>query len=214
MDLSELANAAMRPVRARSADVAAVRLRDLTAADVAMSAAHEGSPVEPSHRPIQRIRDTHHLAAQLLVQGAETPAIARRTGYAPSYIGVLRRDPAFCELIEYYRGQREEIFTNLNERLAAISMVAAEELLERITETPEALSNRELMEALSMTADRTGHGPQTKNTNVNVNVDLAGRLENARQRAFAPETLNLAASPTLALPAAGEAAPRPPKGED
>jgi hypothetical protein len=39
-----------------------------------------------------------------------------------------------------------------------------------------------LTELVKMGADRTGFGPQSKSTNVNVTVDFGARLEAARRR--------------------------------
>lgn len=141
---------------------------------------------------VKKIRHTHHNLARLIASGVRHEEISQITGYSPAYISSLSSsDPAFKNLIGYYQSmiseESREVQVSLNERLIATSMLAAEELQERLTESPEEFSVNELNDILKTTADRTGFGPQTKNTNVNVNVDLAARLESARRRISAPE---------------------------
>ena len=44
------------------------------------------------------------------------------------------------------------------------------------------MTTGQLLDIVKMGADRTGHGPQTTATNLNVNVDIAAKLEAARKR--------------------------------
>lgn len=172
------------PARGRKpAQLNAVKKRDLTRADIdALWDLPEGG-LGAETNPVLKIRNTHHALARLLAEGRKQVEVSAITGYSPSYISTIQNDPAFKNLIAYYKGQVEEQFTSVHERLAALSMLSAEELQERLATDPDSFTNRELNELLELTADRTGFGPQSRNVNVNVNVDFASRLENARRRA-------------------------------
>lgn len=155
----------------------AVKVRDLTVDDLMSAKGRKVNSVTPS---IAKIRDSHHALARLLAEGRKDVEISLLTGYSPSRISILKNDPAFSELVSYYKQNVSDTFVTVHERFASLSRDAAEELQSRLDETPETFDNEELMELAKLTADRTGFGP--KSTNVNINVDLAGRLEAARKR--------------------------------
>lgn len=165
--------------------VLGTKKRNLTEAD--LKGAKNLKPEKISQTPsILNIRNTHHMLAMLLAEGRRNEEISAITGYSTGYISTIQSDPALKSLIEYYKSMNKEAFreaqATLFERLNAISMIASEELMQRLTEKPDDFTNRELMEAVEITADRTGFGPQTKNTNINVNIDMASRLQKARAR--------------------------------
>ena len=103
-------------------------------------------------------------------------------GYDGSRVSILLDDPAFKELLSFYRADVNAQYRDLHVRLSGLALDAAEELSMRLEEKPEDISITALMELTKMGADRTGHGPQSSTTNLNVNVDLAGRLQRARER--------------------------------
>jgi hypothetical protein len=76
---------------------------------------------------------------------------------------------------------KEEEFRDFHKQAASMTLDMLEELRTRFEETPDKMSNEFLIDTVTKLADRTGHGPRT--TQVNVNVDLAARLEMARRRA-------------------------------
>lgn len=198
------------PARGRKAKThSVIQKRDLTEADIgALWDVPEGG-LKSETNQVLKIRNTHHALARLLAEGRKQVEVSSITGYSPSYISSIQNDPAFKNLIAYYKSQVEETFVSVHERLAALSMLSAEELQARLTENPDEFSVRELNELLSLTADRTGFGPQSRNVNLNVNVDLAARLEKARVRSGlgdsssvpqgSPEVSGPAPRPTLNL---------------
>ena len=107
-------------------------------------------------------------------------------GYAPSRVSILLDDPAFAELLIFYRGEVQEKYLDMHGVLAGLSLDAAMELRERLEadmqNEDKSISIGQLVELTKLGADRTGFGPQSSSTNVNLNVDLAGRLEAARRR--------------------------------
>jgi hypothetical protein len=154
--------------------------RELTADDLAsLGEARESTPAPT----VTRLRERHHALARCLASGMKNVEAAAVTGYDQSRISVLRADPAFRELIEHYRTHVDAAWRDGAQAMADLHLDATTILHERLVEDPDKFDNTELTEIMKLTADRTGHGPQTKSTNVNVNVDLGSRLEAARERA-------------------------------
>lgn len=148
----------------------------------------EGLGVEKglkSLSPVKRISDRHHALARCIASGVTDFEASVVTGYCLGRIRGLKQDPAFKELVTFYRGAVIEKFADLHERLAGLAVDAADLLRDRMEDSPEEISTGQLTELVKMGADRTGHGPS--NTTVNVNIGLASRLEAARKRVL---TLN------------------------
>ena len=175
LDFGELRTVGRAP-RAVDAEV----LRELDEADLAMLAEEKGSAAPP----LKRISERHHNLARNLAGGMGPGEAAIVCNYDPSRVSILLADPTFKELVEFYRADVDRTFRDLHGRLFSLAMDAAEELAGRLEDEERAkeLSVSALIEVVKMGADRTGHGPQATNTNVNVNVDLANRLQAARER--------------------------------
>lgn len=154
-------------------------LRSLTEADVALLATERG--IQPSS--IKKLTDSHHALARCLAEGMKDADAAAVTGYTPSRISVLRDSPLFAELIEHYRSNKDAAVADLHERMATLGLDLVEELRERLETEPEKIGTSLVLEALKTVADRTGHGPSSKTTNVNLNVSLADRVAEGRRRA-------------------------------
>lgn len=152
-------------------------LRPLGDADIALLAREKGSTTPP----LKRIRDRHHAAARLLSAGISEGQVAAITGYDVSRISILKNDPAFRELLEFYRGHVDAAYVDLHEQLAGMSKDALVMLRERMEEEPEKITLLQLIELTKMGADRTGYGP-TQKVEQNVNINLANRLDQARAR--------------------------------
>lgn len=157
-------------------------LRELTEADLALLATERG--VQPS--AIKRISDRHHSLARLLASGTSVSDACAITGYTPSRISILKGDPAFEELIAFYREGKAEAVQDLSDKLVEVSREAVGILQDRLELEPEAFDAGTLLDLAKFGADRTGHGPQSRTTNLNVNVNLADRLSAARKRVSTP----------------------------
>jgi len=153
--------------------------RDLTRADLE-------TYLEPRERQqaqaVTKIRQRHHALARALAMGMTQVEAARVVGFTPERVHVLMLDPALNELISFYQSQVDEAQIDLVERMARLATDAVEVLHERLEENPDSFDNEELLSVLKTTADRSGYGPASKTTNVNVNVNLADRLAEARRR--------------------------------
>lgn len=117
-------------------------------------------PPQPPATVIARLRQRHHAAARLLAEGRKVAEVAMITGYQPGRISALQADPAFIELIHYYSSQVDAVYVSVHERLAALSESAVGELQDRLEETPEKFSVRELKELAELALDRTGFAPK------------------------------------------------------
>lgn len=156
-------------------------LRELDESDLVLMGTEKGSA--PS--PIKRLSERHHALARNLAVGMDHKQAAAIANYSESRISILLGDPAFKELLAFYREPYEDITRDTGTMLANLAKDAAEELSIRLEEDSESFSNGQLMDVVKMGADRTGYGPQTSATNINVNVDLAAKLQAARQRVAA-----------------------------
>lgn len=160
------------------------RTRALTPADI------ESLGLHPA--PVQRIKklcDSHHAVARLVAEGRPGVEISALTGYVQSRISILKSDPAFAELVEFYRGEQRDAYANLADRMALLSLDTIQELQDRLVNEPESFQIDQLQAQLRMLADRTGFGPTAK-TDVQITVaGFADRLEEARRRVEAAKVI-------------------------
>lgn len=104
---------------------------------------------------IARLRHRHHLVARLLVEGRPNIEVAAITGYAQGSISQMKADPAFQELMEYYKGQTDAVYVGVHERLARVGEMALDEIEDRLHTKPDTFSNKELRELTAETFERT-----------------------------------------------------------
>lgn len=175
----------LSPVRTRGraqAPLAVEYIRDLTPADLVLLEVERGTK-PPA---VQSFRDSHHRVARCFASGMTPGQVGAQTGYSQSRLSILSSDPSFQDLIAVYRKAGAEAFAEYTD-IAMGNMVKAERLvedaLEAVGEAPEPLELaqiRPLLDIISDRADRFGY--PRGSTQVNVNLDFAGRLENARRR--------------------------------
>jgi hypothetical protein len=139
---------------------------------------------------IQKLRDPHHRLARMLATGMRQVEVAALCGMSYNRLHVLTKDPAFQELVASYRGLVTAEFVRSQDHfmeVATSNMLKAEtmlaEKLEAAEENGEFLPTRDLIAISRDAADRFGYGK--KSLNVNVNVDFAAKLEEARKRSAA-----------------------------
>jgi hypothetical protein len=101
----------------------------------------------PPKHALLRVNHTHHLAAQLITSGTVSQVeVSRRTGYTPTYISKIKKDPEFQKLLEYYEGKVEQEYVNGLERMQVLGLAVLDELQARLATNPEGWTKRELME--------------------------------------------------------------------
>lgn len=180
--MNEISTEVFRTRGRAAAPVQAAAVRELDETDIALLGEEKGSRPPP----LKRIAERHHALARCLASGMKPGDAALTCGYDASRVSILQADPAFKELLEFYRDDVNRAYQGMHENLAGLSMDALAELRERLEADMQAddktLSVGQLIELTKMGADRTGFGPQSSSTNVNVNVDLAERLKAARER--------------------------------
>lgn len=167
--------------RGRAArEAPATLVRALEPADLSALSSERGVTAPP----LKRVKDRHHALARALASGMAPGVAAVAVGIQGSTVSILCADPAFKELLAFYRSETDAAYRSLHEELSGISMDAAAEIRKRLEddEMVGKMSLDTLTELVKMGADRTGFGPQSKSTNVNVTVDFGARLEAARRR--------------------------------
>ena len=150
-------------------------VRELTSSDLALLATERG--VKPT--ALTRISDRHHALARCLAVGMNTTQICLITGYTPSRISILKGDPAFEELIQFYRENSAEDTLDYQKKATLARNMATDLLIERMDEEPDKIDAATLHKISKDNAAITGHGPKS---NVNVNVSFGDRLGRARER--------------------------------
>lgn len=154
-------------------------VRELGAEDLALLQMERGVTPRPL---IQRITERHHSLARCLASGMKNWEAAIVTGYTKEYIGIMKGDPTFKDLIHFYSQHVDAQYADLHKRLAGIAVDAADLLRDRMEEEPDKISTGQLVELTKMGADRTGHGPASTSTQLNIHVNMADRLKAARER--------------------------------
>lgn len=143
-----------------------ISLRELFPKDLA-----EPKPPGGSTLPaLKRIRAVHHQAARLLATGMAPGQVSLTTGLCPSRISILQRDPSFSELVAHYRELDEEIFLDVRGQVAALGTTAAQVLHDRLLESPEDVSTKDLTQLLSTALDRGGYAPVQKTISTTTNL--------------------------------------------
>lgn len=146
--IEELSLGPARGGRRKAAEpVRVMAVRGLDPDDVELLA---NPPVVGSLPSIPQIRHQHHQLAGLMARGVDNAEISLITGFAPSYISMLRNAPDMKELIEYYSSQAEERTVDALARLRGIGIASVEELQHRLNEAPEKFSNAQLMDLIEV----------------------------------------------------------------
>ncbi len=157
-------------------------VRQLNSADLALLETERGVKA-PS---LKRLRDSHHAIAKCISQGLPGAEISAITGYSQSRISILKADPAFQELVSFYKEQAEtayaEVISDAASKIAAVRNDVLDELSDRLNDEPDKIPTETLLDALKVTADRSGHGPASKSMNVHMHLDLADRIAAGRRR--------------------------------
>jgi hypothetical protein len=129
-----------------------------------------------------KLKDRHHSVARLLAAGHKPFEVCAITGYSASHISLLQGDPAFEELLAFYRAHEDAAGADLTQRLKDAAATAVAKLSDRI-ESDEEIEFSDLSKATRDLLDRAGHSPKlTKD--VNITIGLAERVEQARRRAI------------------------------
>lgn len=172
-------------------------VRPLTAGDLEMLAQDRGVQKPKTLSSLTMLSERHRNLARLLAMGKSDWECSVITGYTQSRISILKSDPAMRNLIKHYSEEKDIVYVQAHEKMAQVVSTALDVLQERL-EDPEAvaeMSTGQLLSIIETSADRSGLGPSSK-SEVQVNVNIADRLEAARKRAReASRTIEVKAQP-------------------
>lgn len=136
---------------------------------------------------IKRIRNVHHLVARLAASGLSNREISESVGYSQARLSVILSSPAMVELCAQYRNMDNESWLkgrdHFYDTMSELGTRSARIILDNYDaaeESGEVIPVRTALSVLEFASDRTGY--HKKQTNVNVNVDFAARLEDAIKR--------------------------------
>lgn len=168
----------------RKSEVRVLEVRSLTPADLDLLR-RRTAPI-----PIRTLRDRHHHIAWLIALGKRDVDISVELRISPTRIGQLKVAPAFIELIDRYRAEiastRRDAALDLA-RLATENMVKGEQIISKaidagIADPSTAPDLRTLNRIVSDRMDRFGYPKRTVTDSRSVNINFAGKLEDAIAR--------------------------------
>lgn len=143
---------------------------------------HRTREVGVKAAPLKRLQSQHHRMAARLASGAKTGEVAAEFGITASRVSVLKADPTFAELIEYYRVRECNADEVERQGLRDLGALALTTLHEKLEDDPESIDPEFLLKVVEKVYDRTGHAPKRVEEKT-LNVNFGDRLESARQRA-------------------------------
>lgn len=132
----------------------------------------------PSHtvRATGALRESHHGVARLIAQGARDIDASRMSGYSPGRIATLRRDPAFQELVSFYKGEFDDTHMDLVTYAQEVARDTLQSLHEDILDgapiKPEVKAD-----IFKTVADRAGFAPVQRSISRSLNVSIAERMD-------------------------------------
>lgn len=140
------------------------------------------APAPANIAAVKRITDRHRRMARMLASGCTPGEVCAATNITGPRLSVLQNDPSFKALVEFYRTREDEEYSLVQQRLEELGGAAIDEIQDRLETSPEGFDIDDLLEVGKFAFDRSGHGPASKTTQTNVNVNIAARLEEAQRR--------------------------------
>lgn len=135
-----------------------------------------GAPRGGAVVSVQKLRARHHEIARLMASGLRDKEIMETLGGSLMNLTLLRRNPAFQNLLLFYMAERDAQAMDLAGQIrqtAAMSLDLVQQKLEEAIEDPgkrDALGNKFLLEATTTLLDRAGFNPTQKHVVANVGV--------------------------------------------
>lgn len=154
-------------------------------------------PVVNAPVTLKRLRDSHHAVARLLAHGLTPLQVSIQTGYSPSRISILQRDPTFRELLAEYSRETDTRGVAFEYQMELVAKDVVQEIHERIQDAPESVSMGELHDIGKLLIDRAGYAPVARSVSKSMVLNVGDRMDAARRR------LGLAEPAPAALPRKG-----------
>lgn len=152
--------------------------RDLTQEDLLVLSTTQ----LPAKNTIKRLTYTHHSIARLVAIGEHHVVISAKLDVSVSHIKSLMADPAFNELVSHYKSNADAALADFQEQLAGLGTRALTAMRERLDNSPDDISTKELLAIGEMTMDRLGHGP-TKTLKVQDQARIIAELKSMQDSA-------------------------------
>lgn len=156
-------------------------LGELTELDLSLLDTEKGSKAPA----LKRLSERHHALARLIADGMKLGEAGMICGYDASRVSILRDDPTFKELVEFYQREKERVYYGMHETIATAGKMAWDLIIEKMDDSPDKVKMAEAIEIAKAASDRSGHGPQSSSTQLNIHVGLGAKLEEARRRVAA-----------------------------
>jgi hypothetical protein len=131
---------------------------------------------------LKRLRDSHHSVARLVAAGLSNIQISLQTGYAPARVSILRADPTFIELVQFYRNNADAVRMTFEHRMLLAAEDFVQHLHETLHDTPEAFTPETALDAVKILADRAGFAPINRSITKSVTYNVGDRMDAARAR--------------------------------
>lgn len=129
----------------------------------------EVQPVEA--HAVARLRFSHHEAARMFALGARDWQVAEALGYSTQTVYLLRRSPAFANLVLYYTRNRNASVADVGVKLDALLGDGLSVLHERVLAGQ--IKTGELTHLTMSLASRRGHPETTRSQTSTLNVTLS-----------------------------------------
>lgn len=148
-------------------------------------------------KDVQALRARHHGAARLLAEGVPEGVVAELCGYTGPYFSTLKNNPAFIELLEFYRAPKTEAAKLMGEKLRVAADMSIEMIMTRLESEGKEATLSELTAIAKLGFDRSGNGPNSTVVNVSehrlVADDELKELAKAARRSEAPRIIDVEA---------------------
>jgi hypothetical protein len=119
-----------------------------------------------------RLRARHHQLARYIAEGKAPREAAFIVGYAPTTVGGYMQDPAFRELVDYYKAQVHHEYLDMHHKLGSLAATAVDILHERLEERPAAFTNNELRQIINDACDRSVAPSRGAGTGSGVSINV------------------------------------------
>jgi hypothetical protein len=156
--------------------------------DLGLEIIGEITDVGPDEQPVPaviapaRLRDSHHAVARLVALGQAPAEISIQTGYSVARLYTLARDPAFKDLVAFYRNDHTAIHENFMETMGLVARDALQEIHERLQDQPDRFNEDQLLDVFKVTADRAGFAPIQRTINKSIHTTIGLKFGAAEQR--------------------------------
>ena len=147
-------------------------LETLVAEDGLPPASSAMSPALSPATVTDRLRARHHQLARYIAEGKAPREAAFIVGYAPTTVGGYMQDPAFRELVDYYKAQVHHEYLDMHHKLGSLAATAVDILHERLEERPAAFTNNELRQIINDACDRSVAPSRGAGTGSGVSINV------------------------------------------